>query len=254
MSTESSSAETVSTTPAVSPAGPPHPRAVLLDVGGVFFLPDPDHVAAACARGGVAVDPDVLPRAHYVGATAFHVEYDGDFPWNDLWESYLDRYVETCGIPVESRAEVKDHLESEFATAALWRWEIPGALDGLRALAATGVTLGIVSNADGLIGERLREQEILQVGPGVGVEVATLIDSGAVGVMKPDPRIFHLALDALDLEPSEVLYVGDMPGIDVMGARAAGIRPIVMDPFGLHLDADYERVSSLADVVALVTA
>lgn len=230
----------------------PPVRAVLLDVGGVFFLPEPEHIVGACARGGVDIDPGALMRAHYAGAARFHITYDGELPWNELWEQYLDAYMEASGVPEPSRAEVKEHLESEFATAALWCSEIPGALDGLRALASTGVALGIVSNADGLIGERLREQNILQVGPGTGVQVATLIDSGAVGVMKPDPRIFQLALDALGLRADEVLYVGDMPGIDVVGARAAGIRPVVMDPFELHRGAEYERVAMLADVVDLL--
>ena len=90
-----------------------------------------------------------------------------------------------------------EHLDSEFADAALWIRELPGSRAGSRALAETGVRLGIISNADGLIGQRLAEQEILQVGPGIGVPVECVIDSGAVGVMKPDPRIFHLALDAM---------------------------------------------------------
>ncbi len=88
-----------------------------------------------------------------------------------------------------------------------------------------GVRLGIISNADGLIGQRLGELEILQVGAGVGVEVECIIDSGAVGVAKPDPRIFHLALDAMGVSAGDAWYVGDMPGIDVVGARAADSSP-----------------------------
>ena len=117
------------------------------------------------------------------------------------------------------------HLDSEFADAALWLRELPGARDGLRALADTGVRLGIISNADGLIGQRLAELEILQVGPGIGVAVECVIDSGAVGVMKPDPRIFQIALDAMAIDAADAWYVGDMPGIDVVGARAAGLSP-----------------------------
>ena len=125
---------------------------------------------------------------------------------------------------------------------------IPGAADGLRAVAATGVRLGVISNADGLMGERLRELEILQVGPGLGVPVETVIDSGAVGVSKPDPRIFTLALDALGLDAADAWYVGDMPAIDVVGARRVGMHAFVMDPYELHLDADYDRVASLEDL------
>src|SRR5213075_6250 len=144
--------------------------------------------------------------------------------------------------------------DSEFADAALWFREAPGSRDGLGALTATGVRLGIVSNADGMIGERLRTRELLQVGPGLGVEVDCVIDSGAVGVMKPDPRIFRLALDAMGVEADDAWYVGDMPGIDVVGARRAGLRPFLVDPLGLHGQADYERVASLADLARRVVA
>ena len=100
----------------------------------------------------------------------------------------------------------------------------PGSRAGLRALADTGVRLGIISNADGLIGQRLAELEILQVGPGVGVAMECVIDSGAVGVAKPDPRIFQIALDAMGIDAADAWYVGDMPGIDVVGAARG--RPV----------------------------
>ncbi len=63
--------------------------------------------------------------------------------------------------------------------------------------------------------------------------------------MKPDPRIFTIALDAMGIHADRAWYVGDMPGIDVVGARRAGLRPVLMDPLGLHHDADYDRVESL---------
>ncbi len=52
-----------------------------------------------------------------------------------------------------------------------------------------------------------------------------VIVSGAVGVEKPDPRIFSLALQQTGLRPAEVVYVGDTAA-DVEGSRAAGLRPI----------------------------
>jgi putative hydrolase of the HAD superfamily len=72
--------------------------------------------------------------------------------------------------------------------------------------------------------------------------------------MKPDPRIFHAAVDLLGLPAEEVWYVGDMPAIDVVGARRAGLRPFLMDPLGLHLDADYDRVPSLAALADLIAS
>jgi putative hydrolase of the HAD superfamily len=131
---------------------------------------------------------------------------------------------------------------------------ISDSRDGLQAVADTGVRLGIVSNADGVMAARLDELEILQVGPGMGVQVDCVIDSGAVGVMKPDARIFRLALEAMAIDADEAWYIGDMPAIDIVGARRAGLRPFIMDPLGLHKDADYESVPSLAALAARIRA
>jgi putative hydrolase of the HAD superfamily len=228
------------------------PRAVLLDVGGVFFLPEHSRILGALARAEVTVDPGVLDRAHYVGASRFTTDLDAEADWGGCWARYLDGYTVACGVDTLDRGDVHVHLDSEFADAALWIREAPGCRAGLDALTATGIRLGIVSNADGLIGERLRAQEILQVGPGLGATVECIIDSGAVGVMKPDPRIFRLALDAMGVAPDDTWYVGDMPGIDVVGARRAGLRPFLIDPFDLHADADYDRIGSLAELATLV--
>jgi putative hydrolase of the HAD superfamily len=221
------------------------PKAVLLDVGGVFLLPEHDRIIGALARAGFTAPGEVLDEAHYRGARQFPMN---ELEWSRAWGEYLDGYITACGVPDELRDDVHQHLDSEFADAALWMRELPGAREGLSALAAVNVRLGIVSNADGLIGQRLGELGILQVGPGAGTSVECVIDSGNVGVMKPDPRIFHIALDAMDLAPEEAWYVGDIPGIDVVGARKAGVHPVLMDPFALHLDADYDRVASLREL------
>lgn len=228
----------------------PQIEAVLLDVGGIFHLPSHAHVLGACERAGFVGDAERLDRAHYRGTTAFHTDYPGELPWNELWSAYLDLYVEELGVPEDSRDEVIEHLQQEFTAGGLWSRIIPGSIDDLRALAATGVRLGVVSNAEGTVAAQLREGEVLQVGPGIGVPVECVIDSGEVGVLKPDPRIFTIALDAMALRPDQAWYVGDMPGIDVVGARAAGLHPIVMDPFGFHGGHDYETVTSLRDVAA----
>jgi putative hydrolase of the HAD superfamily len=228
------------------------PRAVLLDVGGIFHLPSHERVLGALSRGGFTAHEDDLDRAHYRGAHRFTCNYEGELPWREFWRQYLEEYARACGVPDESYDDVHEHLDAEFATAGIWSRIVPGSVDALRALAATGVALGVVSNADGSVGARLREQEVLQVGPGMGVEVQCVIDSGEVGIEKPNPRIFELALDALAVDAHEAWYVGDMPAIDVVGARAAGLRPFVMDPYGVHVDVDYETVTSLRDVAALI--
>ncbi len=230
------------------------PAAVLLDAGGVFVLPDPDRILGALTRAECPVGRELLADAHYRAAARFGTHLDVEAGWNEAWLGYLQTYVEECGVPEDRREEAHRHLDSEFADAGLWVDPVPGSGPGLEALAATGVRLGIVSNADGMMAQRLAQLELCQVGPGLGVTIGCVVDSGNVGVMKPDPRIFQAALDLLGLESDQVWYVGDMPAIDVVGARRAGIRPFLMDPLGLHLDADYDRVPSLAALAELVAA
>jgi putative hydrolase of the HAD superfamily len=233
----------------------PAPEAVLLDVGGIFHLPSHDRIVAAFARADVTVSADILDRAHYAGAAEFGVG-DLEPDWKTRWREYLDGYITACGVGDDPsiREEVHTHLDSEFAVGDLWSRIIPGSVDGLRALVATGVHVGIISNADGSVAERLAAQEVLQVGPGMGVEVEFVIDSGVVGVSKPDPKIFRMALDAIGVEAAAAWYVGDMPGIDVVGARASDLRPILMDTYGFNEGADFDRVKSLAEVAAMANA
>ena len=228
------------------------PVAVLLDAGGVFVLPDPDRILGAFNRAECSVAREVLADAHYRAAARFAIHLDVETCWPETWLEYLRTYVDECGVPQDLRDEAHRHLDSEFADAALWIDPVPGSREGVRALADAGVRIGIVSNADGMMGPRLAQLELCQVGPGVGVDIECVVDSGNVGVMKPDPRIFQAAIDLLGLEPDQVWYVGDMPAIDVVGARRAGIRPYLMDPLGLHLDADYDRISSLAALAELI--
>ena len=112
--------------------------------------------------------------------------------------------------------------------------------------------IGIISNSDGTVEQQLREHEVAQVGAGPGVEVECIVDSTAVGVAKPDPRIFEIALDAMGVAAADAWYVGDTPAFDVVGARDAGLRPFLVDPFQLHLAADCDRVASLSEVAALI--
>jgi FMN phosphatase YigB (HAD superfamily) len=229
-----------------------HPEAVLLDVGGIFLLPDRERIIGAFTRAECDVTAERVDAAHYPAAAQFTVDLDVESDWAGAWRRYLDAYITACGVPDDRRDVAHEHLDSEFADAALWSQPIDGAKEALAAIAATGARVGIVSNADGMIGQRLAEREILQVGPGIGVDVECVIDSGNVGVMKPDPRIFAIALDAMGVDAAHAWYVGDMPAFDVVGARRAGLRPFLLSPVappGEGYDV-VKRLRDLADLVA----
>lgn len=69
---------------------------------------------------------------------------------------------------------------------------------------------------------------------GIEHHFEVVLISESVGVWKPDPAIFHMALDHIDAEPHEAIYVGDSPVADVPGARAAGITSVWMNRRGME--------------------
>ena len=60
------------------------------------------------------------------------------------------------------------------------------------------------------------------------------------------------ALEILGVSPADVWYVGDTPGFDIVGARRAGLRPILMDPFGLSGDFGVTCVTSLSELAGKI--
>ncbi len=222
--------------------------AVLFDAGGVLVLPDPAVLAPLLAHYGGSTDLDRHHRAHYAGMKA---KSDAR-SLEGTWHEYDVAYVESVGVGEDERDEASTVL-GRTRSAWLWRYRIAESRSALDRLAAAEVPMGVVSNASGQI-ERVLAREICHVGPGDHVEVRCIIDSHVVGVAKPDPLIFDHALPYFDgIERSRIAYVGDSVTMDIGAATAAGLHPILLDPFGDHDGADFERISSvhtLADELA----
>lgn len=106
----------------------------------------------------------------------------------------------------------------EFAPAYVASLEfepMPGAVDAVLALERLGLRLAVVSNWDVALHEHLEEL-------GLADHFETVVTSAEAGAPKPDPRIFALALERLDVRPERALHIGDAEA-DEEGARAAGM-------------------------------
>ena len=204
-------------------------RAVLLDVGGVFLVPHGGFVTEALAEVGAGVEDPDFERAHACGIA----EVDLELGKGDDTLRYLQGYVEALGVLPADRPRALDALLALWDTPSvdLWSQPVSGSIHGLCKLAERDLPLGIVSNSDGTVEERLRRQRICQVGTGDGVQVVVIIDSSVVGVAKPDPRTFAPAIAALGLPADEIAFVGDSIRYDVKGSESAGLLPIHFDPY-----------------------
>lgn len=222
-------------------------EAVLLDVGGVLITPDHEVIGPPIETAGGSATEEALDRGHYAGIAAIDALGQVD------WTRYLEAFTIECGVPPGRRAVAVEQLAAVHG-APIWRRVVPGARDGLQQLASTGVALAIVSNSDGTVEQELINAGLCQIGEGAGISVPVILDSHLVGYEKPDPRIFHLALDKLGVTVDKAVHVGDTAFADVDGARAAGVHPLHLDPYGLcpRRPGDHEHVRSLAEVAALV--
>ena len=129
---------------------------------------------------------------------------------------------------------------------------VAGAADTLLELQAAGYPLAVVSNATGTMEQQLADHRICTSDGGAAAQVAVVVDSDVVGVEKPDPAIFGIALDALGLPPDGCLYVGDTVHFDVNGARAAGLRPVHLDPYRFCPHRDHPHVGSLGELARVL--
>ena len=245
------------------PFAPDDIDAVVFDIGGVFTVRDPRLVRAGMANGGfplVGADEGFV-RAHYEGVAALararsemidveHIdEYDPAF-----WRNYEVAYLLALGVE-EGRVDeaiVAMTVEVfEKFPSPIWCHLLHENIAGFHRLIENEIPVAIVSNNDGTAERQMRDFAICQVGPGPLPSVAIVVDSGVIGVAKPNPGIFKPALDALGTAAARTLYVGDTLHADVHGAQNAGMLVVQLDPYDLHSEFDHAR---LPDVNALARA
>src|SRR5262249_54911929 len=156
-----------------------------------------------------------------------------------------DAILDALDVPVAAWPAIAAEIQAENARDSIWRVihdDTPALLASLR---GRGFRLGVVSNADGRVPAGLAAR-------GLAEHLPATIDSHLVGVEKPDPRIFRLALDACAAEPAQTVFVGDIYEIDVIGARSAGLTPYLLDPLGLYENVDCERIDRLARLLEIL--
>jgi FMN phosphatase YigB (HAD superfamily) len=228
--------------------------AVLFDAGGIFVVPDPTATAMMLAQFDGGTDTNLLVRCHYAGMEALDAvaskRTDASID-RVTWDIYRRAYVRTAGVD-EERCDDAIAAMRRLFSPYYWRFPLLESVAALGQLHYRKVPIGVVSNASGQIEATLANLCICQVGEGAGVPVRIVTDSHVIGYAKPDPRVFSAAIAELQLPPERIAYVGDSFVNDVGGARAAGLVPLLYDPFDDHVAYDCERLRSLHELLDFV--
>ena len=241
------------------------PRAILLDAGFTLTFCHGGRIAELAAAAGVKVRAASLETAEpalrreiagYVWAATVAQESAST---RSAGPAFFRRLLDLAGAveqwadtPTDTPASLPARLDA--AAGAIWAGHLKrnvwsrigeGVDDALARLRDAGIKLAIVSNSEGTVEAMLEEV-------GLRRHFDTVVDSWVVGVAKPDPRIFHLALDRLGVGPAEAIMVGDTPDKDIAGAQAAGTAAVLIDPLDLHALHALAEVPRFTDVPAFV--
>jgi len=206
----------------------------------VLLHPNWQRVADALRRQGVAVD------AHALAAAEPHAKRELDTPEQVRASSdasrawlYFELVLSHASVTLSERTSAAlTELCRYHEQWNLWESVAPDAGAALARLRTAGLKLVVVSNANGTLGAHMERL-------GLASRFDLVLDSYDEGVEKPDPRFFRIALDRSDSQPETTLHAGDLYEVDVVGARAAGLRAVLLDAAGLYAGCDCPRVPSL---------
>jgi putative hydrolase of the HAD superfamily len=224
-------------------------EAVICDAGGTLVRLDFEWMAEDLARHGHAVDSSTLRRAEVQGRRAYDASARPASPGAPArrpdGRAYFGGTLAAAGVPEALREAAVDRFLAREQASGLWCRPMEGARDALDALAALGLRLAVVSNSDGRAERHLTNAAMM-----AGIEF--VVDSHLVGIEKPDPAIFAIALERLGTAPDRTLFVGDIRSVDEAGARSAGMRFVLIDPFGDYGDPGSPRIAGMHDLAAWV--
>ncbi len=211
-------------------------EAVLFDFGGTLFdfKPSNYHILGSVAREFGMDIKDTDPRLslafqkqeEYIHTLMLQKKnYSIRSMTPQDWKNCDDVLLESLGIHSQA---VKQRLYEKFQERSYWVYIIfPDTFDTLKTLKEAGIKIGLVTN----LGERgvpkryemLDEFNLTQF-------FSSIVMSGERGIEKPDPKIFSITLEELNVkDPSKVYHVGDSYYMDVQGARKLGITGVLLD-------------------------
>jgi putative hydrolase of the HAD superfamily len=219
-------------------------RALLLDALGtlVELQPPAPRLRLRLAEAGFEVSEE--RAAAGFGAEigyylAHHLEGSDRPALEDLRDRCATAMMEALELPE------LDHVTARRAMLAALEFKpYPDAVPALRALREAGLTLVVASNWDCSLADWLGPVGLLDL-------VDDVVTSAEVGVAKPDPEPFRRALLLAGVEAGEAVHVGDSLENDVEGARAVGVRAVLIARAG-EPPAGVEAIRSLEQLPSLI--
>ena len=209
----------------------------------MLLFPNWERVSQTFRQHGITVSPSALRQAEsavkFAKDDARYVAGTSDADRGSL---VFNGVLDMAGVPPSpARDAAVTALYAYHTEHNLWECVPPDVKPALQRLRGSGLTLAVVSNANGTVGKAFDRTGLRECFDAIG-------DSNVEGVEKPDPRFFDIVLRRTGSRAETTLHVGDLYHVDVLGARRAGLRAMLYDPNDLYGAFDVTRVRSLGEL------
>jgi putative hydrolase of the HAD superfamily len=217
-------------------------KVIFFDVGNTLLFPNRERIHAPLAERGIVPDPEHLRDLECRTKNQFDgmMTQNGSTDHSFWWMFYSQLLFEIGLEDNDADNGIRDQLVAAIRNSGNWDTIRPGTAERLREIGKR-YEIAVISNADGKIENVLQKCGIAQC-------FRTITDSGLVGYEKPHPEIFRHALNSMNAQPEESLYVGDVYSVDYLGATGAGMQAVLMDVSGAYHDKGVARVESLEEL------
>jgi HAD superfamily hydrolase (TIGR01509 family) len=219
-------------------------QAIFFDVGNTLLFPDWNKMLAGLHQRKITPGQEQLRAIERETKQEFDaISESGSAVDHGFWHIFYSHLLESFAIADDL---LREQLVGATRISANWCRIRPGTREALHSLGKQ-YRLGVISNADGRIGQVLERC-------GIADCFQTIVDSGIVGQEKPHPAIFAAALHEMGSRPEQSLYVGDIYSVDYLGATRAGMRGVLMDVCGAYRTRQWPRVESLEELETKLNA
>lgn len=164
----------------------------------------------------------------------------------DFWLNYSRRQLIQMGCAADQTEQLAPLIHAFMnENYKPENWVEPSTFELLTSLQEAGYRLGVISNRDNPFTEELDRI-------GLGTYFDWAFSGGEAGSKKPEAGIFHYTLTRAGFRPEETMYVGDNYFADVVGARNAGLHPVLLDIGGIFDQPGCPSIKSLVELPAVL--
>ena len=212
---------------------------IIFDVGHTLLFPDAGFLFQL-ASPFIKLNEQEFQR---IGAITKEKAYRQE-PRNPF-KLWFSQWMLQAGVRSEDLPGLLLGIQKRHAEKHLWSMPEPDVPQILIDLRDAQYKLGIISNSDGSVGPLLEEF-------GFDTYFECILDSGVIGIEKPDARIFLMDLEKMHSSPEESLYVGDHVLFDIKAAQSVGMQAVLIDPFDVVSDSPAPKIQRLSQLKSIL--